>query len=202
MKDRELKHLNELGLLNDPEIEQLSDGLPLNRERKITIGILLAVAAFTVLDVIEDRIEGASWQHIIAEVCVIVATSLLAWHLHQKSRKPLLQKAERLTNSLVYARADANRWRAQAQSALKGLGEAISREFEAWDLSDAETEVGLMLLKGYSLKEISALRETSEGTVRQQAAAVYQKSGLGGRAELSAYFLEDLLVVPQPNVRE
>jgi hypothetical protein len=49
------------------------------------------------------------------------------------------------------------------------------------------------LLKGFSHKEIARLRRTSEMTVRQQATAVYQKSGLGGRAELSAFFLDDLL---------
>ena len=32
--------------------------------------------------------------------------------------------------------------------------------------------------------------------LRQQALAVYAKSGVGGRAELSAFFLEDLLVLP------
>jgi hypothetical protein len=30
--------------------------------------------------------------------------------------------------------------------------------------------------------------------VRQHAGVVYQKAGLGGRAELSAFFLEDLLL--------
>ena len=33
----------------------------------------------------------------------------------------------------------------------------------------------------------------TERTVRDQAGAIYRKSGLAGRAELSAYFLEDLL---------
>ena len=37
------------------------------------------------------------------------------------------------------------------------------------------------------------MRDASERTVRQQALAVYAKSGLGGRAELAAFFLEDLL---------
>jgi len=36
--------------------------------------------------------------------------------------------------------------------------------------------------------------ERSERTVRQHAVAVYRKSGLAGRAELSAFFLEDLLL--------
>ena len=38
------------------------------------------------------------------------------------------------------------------------------------------------------------MRQTSERTIREQARALYRKSGLSGRAELSAYFLEDLLL--------
>lgn len=37
------------------------------------------------------------------------------------------------------------------------------------------------------------MRRTSERTVRQQALSVYRKAKLAGRAELSAFFLEDLL---------
>jgi hypothetical protein len=36
-------------------------------------------------------------------------------------------------------------------------------------------------------------RHTSEKTARVQSSAVYAKSGLSGRSELSAFFLEDLL---------
>jgi DNA-binding NarL/FixJ family response regulator len=52
----------------------------------------------------------------------------------------------------------------------------------------------LLLLKGLSHREIGELRRTSEATVRQQALAVYRKAGLRGRTELSAFFLEDLLL--------
>jgi DNA-binding CsgD family transcriptional regulator len=63
----------------------------------------------------------------------------------------------------------------------------------AWQLSAAEREVALLLLKGLSTKEIATVRATSERTAREQARAVYAKAGLAGRAALSAYFLEDLL---------
>ena len=79
---------------------------------------------------------------------------------------------------------------------LVELGSAIRRQFEAWQLTSAEQEVGLLLLKGLSHKEIAGVRRTSEATIRQQAAAVYQKAGLSGRAALSAFFLEDLLSPP------
>ena len=39
----------------------------------------------------------------------------------------------------------------------------------------------------------SAVRATSERTVREQARSIYTKAGLTGRAALSAFFLEDLL---------
>ena len=75
---------------------------------------------------------------------------------------------------------------------------AIERQFAAWGCTRAEQEVGLLLLKGFSHKEIARFRGGSEATVRQQAAAIYQKAGLPGRAALSAYFLEELLLPPEP----
>jgi DNA-binding NarL/FixJ family response regulator len=48
-------------------------------------------------------------------------------------------------------------------------------------------------LKGFSLKEIAALRGTSEKTIRQQASSVYKKAGLSGRHAFSAWFIEDIL---------
>jgi DNA-binding NarL/FixJ family response regulator len=53
--------------------------------------------------------------------------------------------------------------------------------------------VALLLLKGLSVKEIAAVRATSERTIRTQARSLYSKAGLTGRAALSAFFLEDLL---------
>ena len=53
--------------------------------------------------------------------------------------------------------------------------------------------MALLLLKGLSHKEVATVRAVSERTVREQARAVYSKSGLTGRAALSAFFLEDLL---------
>ena len=59
-------------------------------------------------------------------------------------------------------------------------------------MTAAEREVGLLILKGLSHKEIASLRATTEATVRQQAQAIYRKAGLPGKTAFSAYFLEDL----------
>ena len=72
-------------------------------------------------------------------------------------------------------------------------GQAVQQQFHSWGLTTSEQEVALMLLKGLSLKEIAALRDTREKTVRQQASTIYGKSGLEGRHALAAWFLEDFL---------
>jgi DNA-binding CsgD family transcriptional regulator len=84
-------------------------------------------------------------------------------------------------------------WAAGNREALDDLGAAIERQFEAWSLTPAEADIAGLILKGASLREIAVLRRTSEATIRQQAQSVYRKSGLGGRRELAAYFLEALL---------
>jgi DNA-binding CsgD family transcriptional regulator len=73
---------------------------------------------------------------------------------------------------------------------------AIDVQLERWSLSPAEKETALLLLKGLGHKEIAQVLDKSERTVRQQAMAVYRKAGLAGRAELAAFFLEDLLLPP------
>jgi DNA-binding NarL/FixJ family response regulator len=107
------------------------------------------------------------------------------------------RQLRQLSSTLDSARAESRRWRAQYQATIQGLSQAIQDQFETWQLSKAEAEIALLLLKGLSLKEIATVRETGERTVREQARAVYRKAGLGGRSELSAFFLEDLLL-PDP----
>ena len=98
-----------------------------------------------------------------------------------------------LVRDLDVARIQGRQWRDETRALLKGLGEAIDRQFLTWKLTEAEREVGLLILKGLSLKEIAAARVTSERTIRAQARSIYAKAGLSGRAALSAFFLEDLL---------
>jgi DNA-binding CsgD family transcriptional regulator len=98
-----------------------------------------------------------------------------------------------LIRDLDVARIQGRQWRDETRVLLKGLGEAIDRQFLTWKLTEAERNVGLLILKGLSLKEIAEVRVTSERTIRAQARSIYAKAGLSGRAALSAFFLEDLL---------
>ncbi len=106
-------------------------------------------------------------------------------------------EAEQATirSDLHRARAEGEAWRSRARQLLDGLSGAIEAQFAAWGLTRAEADIAGLLLKGASLRDIAALRRTSEATIRQQAQAVYRKSGLANRAELAAFFLEDLFEV-------
>lgn len=98
-----------------------------------------------------------------------------------------------LAHDLELARAEGEAWRERAQGYVVGLSKEIAAQFDQWQLTESEREVGLLMLKGFSHAEIGSLRSTSEATVRHQARAVYQKSGMPGRSAFCAYFLEDLL---------
>lgn len=131
--------------------------------------------------------------HAVVELtlmAVAVTAGAVAWW-----RFVVVRGRERaLIGDLDRARAEGERWKRDAGEFLRGLGAAIDAQFERWRLSVAEREVALLLLKGLAHKEIAEVRGTSEKTVRQQALALYRKAGLSGRAELSAFFLEDLLL--------
>ncbi|MET0067152.1 MAG: helix-turn-helix transcriptional regulator [Candidatus Thiodiazotropha sp.] len=101
-----------------------------------------------------------------------------------------------LIRDLETARVEGMQWRNGMSGLIKGLSQGIAEQFALWELTDAEREVGMLILKGLSYKEIAVMRDVSEKTIRQQAHAIYRKAKLSGRASLSAYFLEDLLLPP------
>ena len=78
-------------------------------------------------------------------------------------------------------------WRSQL--IVRRSRQAVDARFTAWGLTPVEREIAFLLLKGRSHKQIAFTTGRSERTVRQHAVAIYQKSGLSGRAELAASFL-------------
>ncbi len=156
--------------------------------RTVVAAILLfgLVALLVAWDLLIDYRKGASQVHIAIELLVLlIATLGMAFLFYQ-----LRQTRSHLAVALV----EAEQWRSESRELMKGLGVAIEKQFARWELSRAEAEVGLMLLKGLSHKDIARLRNTSERTSREQARALYRKAGLSGRSELSSFFLEDLLL--------
>ena len=128
----------------------------------------------------------------VVDILPVVLTSVgvvLLFRVTQHQRDEHLK----VIRDLELARAQGQRWRTEARSYLDGLGAAIETQFSRWNLTEAEREVALLLLKGLSHQEVATVRAVSERTVREQARSIYSKAGLTGRTALSAFFLEDLL---------
>lgn len=137
-----------------------------------------------------------------AETLILVA-AIFASVLALPRIRALESETSSLRREVGAAAAAGAEWRAQSRRTLDTLAQSIEAQFRDWALTDAESDVAGLILKGMSLKDIAAARTTSQATIRQQAQSVYRKSGLTGRAELSAYFLEDLFdarehAVPRP----
>lgn len=128
------------------------------------------------------QIVGRQYRWLIGALGIIGA--LLAILLGQRwiNRR----RREELQNSLDFAEGELER-------KLVGAADHINTEFANWKLTESENEIGWLLLKGLSFKEIAEARGTSERTVRQQARAIYAKSGLSSRSDLAAYFFEDFV---------
>ncbi|MEO8682860.1 MAG: LuxR C-terminal-related transcriptional regulator [Vicinamibacterales bacterium] len=174
----------------------LEDGHPTDagsRRNGIALALFASIAALMAVDVFSDSQTGAEPLHLSVELLVMVLAAagvVFLWRGLQSAER----KAAKLDQQLEAARLEAARFRNEAAEALRGLGEAIDAQFERWGLTPAEREVGLLMLKGLSHREVAEARSIGEATVRQQAQALYRKSGLRNRSDLSAFFLEDLLL--------
>lgn len=170
-----------------------NDGV--TRHRVLLTAVLVAIGAAGAVDLWLDRPGDPGFAHVAFETAVLtlsLGAVLFLWLGWMQARL-----AAARSESLASARAgERDQWRARAEKLLNGLGVEIDLQLRRWGLTPAERETALLLLKGYGHAEIASLLGKSERTVRQQAIAVYRKSNLSGRAQLSAFFLEDLLLPP------
>ncbi|MEQ8263382.1 hypothetical protein [Pseudohaliea sp.] len=155
--------------------------------------LFVVIACLVASDLVADYGEGSGMAHLLAEGFVLILALLGAVLLWRRLRAARVAVST-LQSDLSEAQAEATRWRSENEQVLRGLGAAIEEQFQRWELTGAEQEVALLLLKGLGHKGIAEVRSTSERTAREQARAVYRKAGVTGRAELSAFFLEDLLL--------
>ena len=162
-------------------------------ERRFLAFVLIVIFLFVGADLFNDSAEGVSKPHLFFELIVALGAAagflVLVKDFFQKSHQLSFSK-----NAIVQKELEIERWKNESQKYIQGLSLAIDAQLARWSLTSSEKDVALLLLKGLSLKEIAQLRNTAEKTVRAQSVMIYSKSGLAGRSELSAFFLEDLLV--------
>ncbi len=158
--------------------------------------LLILIFAVVVLasgaDFFADVSYGADTKHIIKEA-VVVVSSIIAITLLFMGLKQQKLEIRSLRQELETSNKPKTPAKKYVLEARKRLGNVITQQFSEWMLTNSEIEVGWLLLKGLSLREISIIRETQEKTVRQQASSIYKKSGVNGRHAFSAWFIEDIL---------
>ena len=161
-------------------------------ERYLASTLLFFMATFGIFDFLGDVQDHAPTLHLTIELTL----SLLAFAGSVALVIRFFKLHDKLKIAHVHVenhKADALKWKEESAKYVEGLSQVIDNQFERWGMTPAEKDVALLLLKGFSLKEISDLRKVSERTISHQSVSIYNKSGTSGRAGLSAFFLEDLL---------
>lgn len=162
------------------------------KERFIIVCILAIIVVLVSFDIFTDSSEGVSSWHLVIEGLLGLTALAGIFYLLKDSfeTKHYLESEKAQNEKLVN---DHRLFREQTQKYIQGLSTAIDQQFSKWSFTHAEKEIAYLLLKGFSVKEIADIRNTAEKTIRSQSTSIYAKSGLSGRSELAAYFLEDLL---------
>ncbi len=161
---------------------------------------LVFVVVGGTIDLILDRPRTIwSWHVAFEAAMVLVSLSFaivlfLGWRRSAGALRRTHATLAATDLALTRREAERDRWRRTAEEALAGFSRAIDRQFDEWQLTRAEREVALLILKGEGHKQAAAKLGRSERTIRQHAVEVYRKAGLQGRAELAAFFLNDLIL--------
>lgn len=140
---------------------------------------LLSISLFFVYDLILDIAAGEVDFHLAVEAIVFLICTVVLIAEWRRNR--------RLGSDLASVRSRNQRLSGQFTEYVR---EALSE----WRLSNSEQETAWLILKGFTFAEIAAIRGVQEKTARQQATAIYAKSGCKNRSEFVAHFIQDLLL--------
>ena len=160
---------------------------------RATIAIIAIIVVANIFDIYHDLLEGSSMTHIIEEsIMVLIFFSIIGVLLKKLSKS--VKKLETLDEELKSIKRLHEQQSEEMRRARANYSEVIRQQFNKWQLSQSEFEIGYLLLKGLSLKEIASVRNVKEKTTRQQASNIYTKSGVAGRHEFAGWFFEDIQV--------
>ncbi len=167
-------------------------------ERIFIACILTLIATLVSYDIFTDSREGVEFWHVLIEGAIGMVALLGVFYL-LRGTVILRHHLQKERDDFSTFKKEAEIWRSDSRKYVEGLARAIDEQLTKWKLTVAEKEVAFLLLKGLSLKEIAEIRKTTEKTARVQSISIYAKAGISGRSELSAFFLEDLLLPTSDN---
>ena len=144
---------------------------------KIVI-INVFILSFFVLDVVFDFWVDDIGVHLWIELIFVL---LACWLLYYNIRELQAHKARLREASEALSDFE------------KDLSVYIENILEGWLLSKAEKEVAMLIIKGFTYKEIASLRSVSEKTIQNQAISIFNKSNNKNRHEFLSHFLLTLV---------
>jgi DNA-binding CsgD family transcriptional regulator len=161
------------------------------KEKYILFSLIIIISLSTLIDIIVDYNEGIPLSHILHEVILL---GLCAGMIYFQAR--MIFKREQalgvFSSEIERIRKEKREFKQKVEELSGNFSKILDEQLSTWGLSEGEKDVAKLLIKGFSMKEIAEFRHSHESTVRQQATAIYKKSGVAGRQELAAFFLEDL----------
>lgn len=172
-----------------------------NKIKIITFIILVGTSFLAFADIITDVQKGISMEHLVHEaflwlfsmIGAIYQFRIIKWQSNKMlGFKEKIAELDKMNETL---KVEQKNFEKKISHLSNEFLNYIDEQFNKWGFSRGEKEIALLLIKGLSMKEIADIRGSNENTVRQQASQIYKKSSLGGRMELSAFFLDDLLAL-------
>jgi DNA-binding NarL/FixJ family response regulator len=157
-------------------------------DRAVMLRALLVVlqgvaALFFISDMTTEVLRDGFVIHNALEACATLAL-IAGVLLGAYEIRDLLRRASEADATLAEATAS--------------FSDLVQQRFDEWDLTAAEREVALLVLKGFETAEIATLRQTAAGTVRAQVSRIYEKSGKTSRGQFVASFIDVLIENPVP----
>ena len=168
--------------------DQVSDHRPI-RKGAVFLGmaLLLACMAFFSFDVVADIVEHVLGNvpynarelfHLIFEMLAVVGLGYALLTLRVYLR--LIQsEAERSRETIHMLRGN--------------FDEVLRDKFEDWGLTTAERDVTLLIIRGLSVADIAAARNTAPGTIKAQSTSIFRKIGVGSKTELMSTIIDEFL---------
>ena len=98
----------------------------------------------------------------------------------------------------AYTQISSYMYRQRKEKLQPGAGETVAKESiilrnaKDWGLSQAEADVAIFVVKGFSNAEIADMRNCAIATVKSQLGKIYSKSGLENRYQLIAFVTDEV----------
>lgn len=151
------------------------------------LSVLIACVAFfgfdVVLDIGSNRVSGITYAsgelvHLVFEMLALFGLGYAITILRAYLR--LLQvEAERSQETIHMLRGN--------------FDDVLLTKFDDWGLTTAERDVTLLIIRGLSVADIAAARNTAQGTIKAQSTSIFRKIGVGSKAELMSLIIDEFL---------